>query len=571
MKNSIIKIFCVIVLFTGISCDEDEFLKETPLDFYSLDTSYKDLSQYDRALTALYGKVREIHFGGYDTKYFCYWLATDLVYNGRENNLYFGDYNSWLDPTNDMVAYHWDSWYKIVTNANTIIDRLPASDLSDSEKLMVEAEARFFRGLAYRYLVYLYGGVPLVLEEVSVPKSDFTRATKEEVFDQIEIDLSFAANNLPKISEVQDGKVSNLVANHYLAEIYLSINEFDNAINALNVVINDANTGLMTDRFGVKATEDPQDDFLDLGPGDPYWDLFRPGNQNRSGGNNEALWVAQLEVDIIGGGLSSTTSQLNQLEIWAGNASYGSAVQDPDGVQAMLGLPISGYNAGGRAYGLIRNTDYYLNDVWQSDWDNDIRNAPHNIVREVKYNNPNSAYYGLSALEEPNRSPTFDAVTWRWYPWPSKISTPGEHPEQLYQDRENNILLGSAGSTYRDMYYLRLPESYLLRAEAFFRKGELQNAADDINVVRERSNAAPITTTDVSIDYILDERARELVYEEFRRITLHRLGNLVERVRQYNPWNGDEIQDHHGLWPIPFSAIEANTNAVLEQNPGYPQ
>ena len=73
----------------------------------------------------------------------------------------------------------------------------------------------------------------------------------------------------------------------------------------------------------------------------------------------------------------------------------------------------------------------------------------------------------------------------------------------------------------------------------------------------------------VQLDYILDERARELVYEEQRRLTLHRTNTLVERVRKYNELNADDIKDFHNLWPIPFSEIEANKDAILEQNPGY--
>ena len=73
----------------------------------------------------------------------------------------------------------------------------------------------------------------------------------------------------------------------------------------------------------------------------------------------------------------------------------------------------------------------------------------------------------------------------------------------------------------------------------------------------------------VTIDYILDERARELSLEEDRRITLSRTGKLVERVRLYNDHNGPQIQEFHAVWPLPVSEIDANINADLDQNPGY--
>jgi hypothetical protein len=94
-------------------------------------------------------------------------------------------------------------------------------------------------------------------------------------------------------------------------------------------------------------------------------------------------------------------------------------------------------------------------------------------------------------------------------------------------------------------------------------------AAADINIVRGRANASPVAPGDVDIDYILDERARELIGEEHRRVTLSRTGKLVERTRALNLVSGPTIKDHNGLFPIPQDAIDANQEAVLEQNPGY--
>ena len=100
-------------------------------------------------------------------------------------------------------------------------------------------------------------------------------------------------------------------------------------------------------------------------------------------------------------------------------------------------------------------------------------------------------------------------------------------------------------------------------------------AADDINELRKRAQAPLVSASDIDIDFILDERARELHFEEYRLLTLKRLGKLVERVTDHNPYyngtydTGFVIQDYHNLWPIPQQEIERNTEAVLEQNPGY--
>ena len=73
----------------------------------------------------------------------------------------------------------------------------------------------------------------------------------------------------------------------------------------------------------------------------------------------------------------------------------------------------------------------------------------------------------------------------------------------------------------------------------------------------------------VDIDYILDERIRELHWEEMFLLTTARLGKTVERTRKYHPDTGNSYQDHHNLWPIPYGEIEKNIEATLEQNPGY--
>ena len=303
--------------------------------------------------------------------------------------------------------------------------------------------------------------------------------------------------------------------------------------------------------------------------GDVFWDLFRRKNQNRStNGNTEALWVIQMEVDTEGGYLVSTKYRPYYLERFAAPVTY--SLKDPEGKVAFLSTNgRSDLNVGGRGVSNMCNTDWWLNDLWENDFDNDIRNSKYNIVRNAYYDLPSSKYYGKSVFGEDSYSKTLKENWWRWFPWPSKITTPGEHPEALYEDKENLLLKSTAGGTYLDQYMLRLPECYLLRAEAYLDMGDKDKAAADINVVRNRAHAKDIVAEDVTIDYILDERAREMVYEEFRRITLGRLGKYVERTRKCNEYNGLQMEDYHELFPIPYSVIEANKNAVLEQNPGY--
>jgi len=121
-------------------------------------------------------------------------------------------------------------------------------------------------------------------------------------------------------------------------------------------------------------------------------------------------------------------------------------------------------------------------------------------------------------------------------------------------------------------------------AEAYLNKGDKASAADAINVVRARAKAPLCTAADVTIDYILDERARELYGEEHRAVTLSRLSTkenpvLVQRTRKYGyrfpaatnelKDAGPNIQDYQWQYPIPLQVIEANSGANFPQNEGY--
>ena len=91
----------------------------------------------------------------------------------------------------------------------------------------------------------------------------------------------------------------------------------------------------------------------------------------------------------------------------------------------------------------------------------------------------------------------------------------------------------------------------------------------NINVVRRRANASEIGPEDVTLDFILDERSRELLTEEHRRYTLIRTGTLLERVRAYNPLAAEDITERDALYPIPQAVLDANVGTPMEQNPGY--
>jgi hypothetical protein len=134
----------------------------------------------------------------------------------------------------------------------------------------------------------------------------------------------------------------------------------------------------------------------------------------------------------------------------------------------------------------------------------------------------------------------------------------------------------------RDQLLYRLAETYLTAAEALLMSNNAAEAATYINVVRRRAanvGATPAETaanklamevlpSQLDIDFILDERARELLGEGFRWLDLVRTGKLVERVKKYNPVSAVNIQPFHILRPIPQEQID-RTSGKFEQNNGY--
>ena len=554
-------LFILILFIISASSCKKAFLDEKPISFLSGSNAFITYKDFTASVIDLYVLTRAEFYSSGESRPFDYLYGTDLVFDGepavdRHTNM-IAAYN----PTGNIARDHWRLLYKMVAEANTIIARMPNSELTDAQKVSIEAHARFFRGLAYRTLTYLYGGVPISLEEVTSPKTDYVRASKADCLNQVITDLTFAVANLPAINTVRDGEISNAAASHLLAEVYLAADKYQEAVDAATAVINNPNLSLMRTRFGSRST---------VTPGDVYWDLFQQKNQNRSSySNREGILVMQFETDVIGGGALSTTRDSSYML----ERHHGPSVRDifvnsagtTTNVPTFL-WPNNDYS-GGRGIGWAVSTKYFMDDIWQTDFKNDIRNANHNFVRDYVCNNRASDMFGKT-ISTSNPPKGITVPSRAFYAYQTKATTPFDHPSNLIQDAATGLLKPAAGATFTDQYMFRLAETYLLRAEAYMRLGNLGSAAADINTVRARSSASPVSVANVNIEYILDERMRELGVEEKRRLTLGRLGLLYDRVKKCNPYYKDMLPTYN-LWPIPASEIERNKDAKLEQNPGY--
>lgn len=580
-------IFIIIAIFALVSCNEDTFLNEKPLDFMAAANSYETTADFDAAVTELYYLVRLEFFGDVNRNW-DYIKYTDMMMTSDGKANLAADIN----PSSDVASSHWNRFYKIISQANVIVSRVGnSSSLTEEQKDQYMAKALFFRGFAYRTLAYLYGGVPLQLEEVTSPRTDYTRATRDAVLNQAIEDVKFATTRLPGVTEVMDGEITDAAAYFLLSELYLAVGNNKDAADAATTVINNPNLKLMTERFGSRVSE----------PGDVYWDLFRRNNQNRSSGNTEGIWVIQEEVDVPGGGSSTSdyfwaTSSYWLERICAPQTGLFRFIM-PDGSSIAPFLWPTGDYTGGRGIASLFANHHFYQEVWESDFHNDIRNSEYNWPRKFKFNNPEfiatwGHLFGEEIdLENPNLPagvtmetgvdagvlPTTVLPNRYLCGYQTKCTTPFNHPDAQYLNKDKWEISGTGGKTVQDQYMFRLAEAYLLRAEAYVKQNEFAKAAADINVVRARAKATPCTADEVDMDYILDERLREFGIEEKRLLTLQRTGTMYDRIMAHNEYfndpknsaTGEVFQRKYTLLPIPLSAIEANKDAVLEQNPEY--
>ena len=143
-------------------------------------------------------------------------------------------------------------------------------------------------------------------------------------------------------------------------------------------------------------------------------------------------------------------------------------------------------------------------------------------------------------------------------------------PFRKFDDIENGKQYFKITSSMRDIYLARLAETNLIAAEAYIKLNKPEEAVSYINIVRNRAKATPAVASEMNIDYILNERARELAGEYHRWADLTRTGKLAEYVEAHNPdIPVGRITTKFYLRPIPLAAIELNLALKGHQNEGW--
>jgi hypothetical protein len=590
-----ILILSVFALFSG--CDDAAFLEEHPRDTFTPENAFATGKEVDEQLITVYRALASTYINKW-------WLGNGSdLYDGDDGVTYLGtdsraesNYGLW---TENKFTDQWNTLYQMAAYANLALRGARIARWnSEEEKNFSIAQARFFRGWAYLRLGELFGGVPVVDKFTEEFKLDYTRTTRDSTY-LFAIDDFIAALEGLTDPPKQSGRVSRSTVNHFLAEAYLAKGivtgnkegEYQKAIAAATDVI--AHHPLMTERFGARA--DPGDTGASNGvpnyrpDGDVFYDLFRKGNYDAPE-NTESVWVAKspdLETYLENHSfyprailytITGAAPRFNNM-YWAPEYREEGAGYGPWGPINWSISPVC-WNSyrGGFSLGLFEPTKYMVYKVWGGNveaelWD-DTRNSELNYSRVHLCIDQDHSLYGQPVTEEM-------ILCWsgrltgegRLFPMSAKVF----NREDLWGFEPATTYMGIATIYGRDRYLVRSAETYLLRAEAYLRNGQVDKATEDINALRERAECAKLFTEgEVDIYTILDERARELSYEEQRWATLLRIGGEVMKNQLYN--NAKYVADRPvftgtidwELLPIPRkTVININTGAEIQQNPGW--
>jgi hypothetical protein len=481
-------------------------------------------------------------------------FGTDSYTNGADGswkfmNTYTGDF----DSQNGHVRDIWDEFYRGINTCNAVIERAPnVTGMAEALKNQRIAEAKFIRAHHYFLLTQLFGAVDLRLTETLAPTKEVRRSTVQAQYAAIIKDLEEAIPSLENRGRSNDyGRATRAAAQHLLGKVYLTkatseakaADDYQKAIPLLQSVISNYGLSLLPD----------------------FADVHRQGNEM----NNEVVWSIQYTRSPLTNG--------------GGNNAHVFFLMEYD---TQPGMERDTEN--GRPFKRYRPTEYTL-DVIFKDRVNDSRykktfvdvyfsNRPGSYNTSFDTSKPRVTFArGDTAMFLPGyEMPVAERATKRY-----QVLVPSRYDERVFPSLRKHIDGQRVDRTQfeggRDYIAFRLADTYLMLAEAQFFAGQVAAATETINVVRRRAAfpgrqaAMEITADQLNLEFITEERERELIGEQMRWLDLKRWGLLIERVQKYNKQGGPNIKPHHVLRPIPQNQIDRAEGgaANFPQNPGY--
>lgn len=543
-------------------------------------------------------------------------------------------------------------FYSDINALNGILELGPgiATDATTFTPALKQAclgQAQFLRAFLYFYLVQTFGNIPLHTTFIRTPNQADAPAPPADVYAVIVQDLNDAITNLPAqpTSPFLGKAATSGAAKWLLAKVYLtrgwltgSSADFTSAYNTAMDLINNKGT------YGFDLWQN-------------YADAFKPTNDY----GKETIFVSDHSLDTKYGAYAPGSAGGAGINVtpWMGLFNGPGGVLGINSTKNGQGIITNGGNAMlirdvqfGRPFTRIRPNmipmtsgpnvgKRYLLDQAFSDRKNDSRydktfqtvwlangGDPANASESLKAGGQavTGKYSGTGTTGSRGQL-TCGVDTAVWFsdyevanapqafgsrPFKGIIVTPSMQSNTVYPYMKKLADPSRASQndpSARPVVIARFSEVYLIAAEAAFKLGNLQNAADMINVVRQRAayrtgaayvaggafglsttpatmvgDAYPVGVTpasaivaqtiipaQVTLDFILDERSREFYGESLRWLDLVRTQSLVSRVAAWNPTEaGANIKSTHALRPIPLDEINLVTaGSAYPQNPGY--
>ncbi|WP_029289126.1 RagB/SusD family nutrient uptake outer membrane protein [Pedobacter sp. R20-19] len=550
-KQIILSLLILASSFTGCK----KFLEEENKSNIVSNEYYATAEGYEKLINATYATLRKVYSSPY---VFC--AGTDMYVEGRDAQpVGISEYQN-LNPDNAEVTTFYTNTYSAIQLCNTAL-YFNSNTAASANLAIRKGEVKFIRAYYYFLLVQSFGGVSLVTDRFDTPIEQFKRNTAQETYDFIIKEMNEALSLVPETT-TDFGRVTKRAVRHYLAKVYLtrgyetfgSAQDFSSAATFADAAI--AGRTLTTS----------------------FENLFFPGNEK----DQEVIFSVQFDAASLP---TATTG---------GNT------------QAAFFGPYQGGSGGAQGYPyrtfVLVPTLYTFNTFTENDTRFDATFMINLYQRYYDYYDKSTerANLNIRFYYKPKWDTTTDAA-WRAADPTHRATTTIIPYSNAWQASRSTVLdnatpsvkkfddpksqFGAATST-RDLFLARLGETYLVAAEAYFKAGNLALATDRINEVRRRAAKTgktaemAITAASINIDFILDERAREMVGEYERWFDLKRTGTLVERTRLYNRdiktnWFDKGINPFSGvggqlklLRPIPSRAIDLN-GGPFAQNPGY--
>lgn len=546
--KKIVLVLLVSTLAIITSCNKH--LESTPYSFTTTENFYRNAKEAEMALTGVYNvlNARSVQGVGNVSTF-----ARDLtcMMNGATDEvLITPSYNDIsLAPfgragfTSDNISLNhvWFFFYAGINRANYLIEKLPEiKDFTGNRKVQVEAEARLLRGFYHMYLSMMHGGIPVYTTSFQDPTKP--RQTIQEVYAQVIADYEFAYNNLPNRATIL-GRVNKWTAAGLLAKAHTYLASAKNSgTSSFGLALNSFAWVNANDSYQKAldyTTQIIQNGGFSLNPRYDY--LFREAAKSEQ--YTESLMLTEAAN-------SSGMEAINMIvNGWC---------------------PQGNVNNFGGSYGFFRPTGEIHRKYHTTA---DVR-FHHNLTSNFSGNPPVEVvlgvrYYMPNVLPTNNTNPNVAGFSMAKY---------------RAMDPALRNMIGWANSI--NIPLLRYADILLLHAEAQFFTGNETAARNTITLVRQRAVRAPATIATLNTAYfkadfveeLLDERSRELCFEQWRRIDLARFNKYDQAIAAmsttvgfYNTTQVTIIKQNwkpERIWlPIPLAQIDLNPNLV--QNPGF--